>query len=71
MTKYRVTVLQLPVQPNDLGEMTETELYGYLGVRLEEGEDLPALTQLPLNGTVVVKSQNYFNLETRIRITRL
>ena len=35
--QYHVLLLQPSAPPNDLGEMTETELYGYLGGRLGEG----------------------------------
>jgi len=31
--KYRAVLVQPPSPPNDLGEMTETELYGYIGVK--------------------------------------
>ena len=34
--KYQVVIYQPPSLPDDLGEMTETELYGYLGGRLGE-----------------------------------
>ena len=69
--KYHVVLLQPPVPPNDLGEMTETELYGYLGGRLGEAAMEAVRFKLEELGAATAEFEAPFGLKTRIEIRRL
>jgi len=59
--------------PNEIGEMTETALYGHLGTRL--GNDLDAaeavLRELEEKGEAIVRVPNSLGPETIVEILRI
>ncbi len=57
--------------PNDLGEMTETELYGYLGGRLGEAAMEAVRFKLEELGAATAEFEAPFGLKTRIEIRRI
>jgi len=69
--KYHVVLLQPPAPPNDLGEMTETELYGYLGGRLGEAAMDAVRFKLEEQGTATAEFEAPLGLKSRIEIRRL
>ncbi len=69
--KYHVVLLQPPAAPNDLGELTETELYGYLGGKLGEAATEALSFKLERLGTATAEFEAPFGLKTRIQIRRL
>jgi hypothetical protein len=71
VNKYHVVLLQLPAPPNDLGEMTETELYGYLGARLGEAATESLRLKLEKQGVASVEFEAPLGLKSRIEIRRI
>ncbi len=69
--KYHVVLFQLTAPPNDLGEMTETELYGYLGGRLGEAAMEVVRFKLEELGSVTAEFEAPLGLKSRIEIRRL
>jgi hypothetical protein len=69
--RYHVVLLQPPEPPNDLGEMTETELYGYLGGRLGEAAMEAVRFKLEKLGTATAEFEVPLGLKSRIEIRRL
>ena len=69
--KYHVVLLQPPAPPNDLGEMTETELYGYLGMRLGEAATEAMRIKLEELGAATAEFEAPFGLKTRLEIRRI
>ncbi len=69
--KYQVVLVQPPAPPNDLGEMTETELYGYLGGRLGEAAMEAVRFKLEELGAATVEFEAPLGLKSRIQIRRL
>ena len=69
--KYHVVLLQPPALPNDLGEMTETELYGYLGGRLGEAAMEVVRFKLEELGSATAEFEAPLGLKSRIQIRRL
>jgi hypothetical protein len=69
--KYHVVLLQPPAPPNDLGEMTETELYGYLGGRLGEAAMEAVRFKLEEIGAATAEFEARLGLKSRIEIMRL
>ena len=69
--KYHLVLLQPPSLPNDLGEMTETELYGYLGGRLGEAATESLRSKLEKQGAATAEFEAPFGLKTCIEIRRL
>ena len=69
--KYHVVLLQPPAPPNDLGEMTETELYGYLGGRLGEATMEAVRFKLEEVGAATAEFEAPLGLKSRIEIMRL
>ena len=66
--KYHVVLLQAPAPPNDLGEMTEKELYGYIATRMDEAAAQSVLSELGQNGAAVVDFGERLGLKTRVEI---
>jgi hypothetical protein len=69
--KYHVVLLQPPAPPNDLGEMTETELYGYLGGRLGEAALEAVRFKLEEIGAATAEIEAPLGLKSRLQIRRL
>jgi hypothetical protein len=69
--KYHVVLLQPPAPPIDFGEMTETELYGYLGGRLGEAAMESVRFKLEELGAATAEFEAPFGLKARIEIRRL
>ena len=69
--KYHVVLLQPPAPPNDLGEVMETELYGYLGGRLGEAAMEVVRFKLEELGAATAEFEAPLGLKTRIEIKRL
>jgi len=69
--KYHVVLLQPPAPPNDLGEMTETELYGYLGGRLGEAATEAVCSKLEKQGVATVEFEGPLGLKMRVQIERI
>jgi hypothetical protein len=69
--KYHVVLLQPPEPPNDLGEMTETELYAYLGGGLGEAAMEVVRFKLEELGGAIAEFEAPLGLKSRIEITRL
>jgi len=69
--KYHAVLLQPPEPPNDLGEMTETELYGYLGGRLGEAAMEAVRFKLEKQGAATAEFEAPLGLKSRIEIRRL
>lgn len=71
-TKYRVVLFQGPAPPDDLGEMTETELYGYLRSRTGLGgsEAEAVLSELGQKGSATVHFDGPLGLKSRLEIRR-
>jgi hypothetical protein len=70
-TKYHVVLLQPPEPPNDFGEMTETELYGFLGGKLGEAALEIVRFKLEEQGAVTAELEAPLGLKSRIEIRRL
>ena len=64
-------LLRPPEPPNDLGEMTETELYGYLGGKLGEAAMESARFKLEMQSAAAAEFEAPLGLKTRIEIRRL
>ena len=69
--KYHVVLSQPPAPPNDFGEMTETELYGYLGGKLGEGATEAVLFKLENLSAATAEFEAPLGLKTRIETRRL
>jgi len=69
--KYHVVLLQPPALPNDLGEMTETELYGYLAGRLGEAAMEAVRFKVEEVGAATAEFEAPLGLKSRIQIRRL
>jgi hypothetical protein len=69
--KHHVVLLQPPAPPNDLGEMTEAELYGYLGARLGEAATESLRSMLEKQGVASVEFEALLGLKFRIEIRRM
>jgi hypothetical protein len=69
--KYHVVLLHPPAPPNDLGEMTETELYAYLGGRLGEAATEIVRFKLEELGVATAEFEAPLGLKSRIEIRRL
>jgi hypothetical protein len=69
--KYHVVLVQPPAPPNDLGEMTETELYGYLGGKLGEAATEAVRYKLEELGAATAEFEAPCGLKTRVEIRRL
>jgi hypothetical protein len=69
--KYYVVLLQPPEPPNDLGEMTETELYGFLGGRVGEAAMEIVHFKLEELGVATAEFEAPLGLKSRIEIRRL
>ena len=69
--KYHVLLLQPPAPPNDLGEMTETELYGYLGGKVGEAAMEAVRFKLEELGVATAEFEAPLGLKSRIEISRL
>ena len=69
--EYQVMIYQPPAPPNDLGEMTETELYGYLGGKLGEAAMESVRFKLEKLGVATAGFEAPEGLESRIEIRRL
>ena len=69
--KYHVVLLQPPEPPNDLGEMTETELYAYLGGRLGEAAMEVVRFKLEELGVATAEFEAPFGLKARVEIRPL
>ena len=63
-------LLQPPAPLNDLGEMTDTELYEYLGGRLGEAAMEVVRFKLEEIGSANAEFEAPFGLKTRIEIRR-
>jgi len=70
-SKYKVMLLQPPAPPNDLGEMTERELYGYLGGRLGEAATESLRSKLEKRGAATAGFKALLGLKFRVDIRRL
>ena len=70
-SKYKVMLLQPPAPPSDLGEMTETELYGYLGGRLGEAATESLRSKLEKRGAATAGFKALLGLKFRVDIRRL
>ena len=62
--KYHVVLLRPPELPNDFGEMTETELYGYLGGKLGEAAMEIVRFKLEEIGAATTQFEAPFGLKT-------
>jgi hypothetical protein len=69
--KYLIVLLRPPAPPNDLGEMTETEMYAYLGGRLGEAAMEVVRFKLEEMGAAVAEFEAPLGLKSRIEIKRL
>ena len=69
--KYVIVLLRPPAPPNDLGEMTETEMYAYLGGRLGEAAMESVRFKLEELGAATAEFEAPFGLKARIEIRRL
>ena len=69
--KYHVVLLQPTTPPNDLGEMTETELYGYLGGKLGEAAMEAVRFKLDELGAATAEFKAPPGFKSRIEIRRL
>jgi len=69
--KYHVVLLQPPEPPNDIGEMTETELYGYLGGKLGEAAMEVVRFKLEETGAATTQFEAPLASKSRIEIRRL
>jgi len=67
---YRV-VLYEPTAPNELGEMTEMQLYGFLGTRLSEDTAHALLDELEKKGAVTTYFDHPLKPRTRVEIWRV
>jgi hypothetical protein len=70
-SKYRVMLLQPPAPPSDLGEMTETELSGYLRGRLGETATESLRSKLEKQGAATAGFKALLGLKFRVDIRRL
>ncbi len=66
--KYRVALFQHSAPPNDLGEMTEIELYGYLRVKIDEDTAKAVLFELETKGASAVEFEGSLGLKARVEI---
>ncbi len=58
--------------PNDLGEMTETEMYGYVRTRLGSMDEAEAvLRELKKKGTATIYFDSPLNPKIRVEIRRV
>ena len=69
--KYHIVLLQPPAPPNDFGEMTEIELYGYLGGKLGEAAMESVRFKLEEVGAATAEFAAPLGLKTRIEIRRI
>jgi len=69
--KYVIVLLRPPAPPNDLGEMTETEMYAYLGGRLGEAALEVVRFKLEETGAATTQFEAPLGLKSRIEIRRL
>ena len=69
--KFHVVLLRPPEPPNDFGEMTETELYGYLGGKLGEAAMEIVRFKLEEIGAATTQFEAPLGLKTCIEIRRL
>jgi hypothetical protein len=69
--KYHVVLFQPHAQPNDLGEMTETELYAYPGGRLGEAAMEVVRFKLEEVGAATAEFEALLGVKFRIEIRRL
>ena len=69
MKRYHVILLQAPVLTNDLGEMSETELYQFLRDKLDAIAIEHLMSQLRYNGTALAEFTTSAGLKARLEIT--
>ncbi len=69
--KYHVVLLLPPAPPNDLGEMTETDLDAYLAGRLGEAAMEAVRFKLEELGAATAEFEAPLGLKSRIEIRRL
>ena len=67
--RYHVILLQAPVLTNDLGEMSETELYKFVRDKLDAIAIEHLMTQLHYNGTALAEFTTSGGLKARLEIT--
>jgi len=69
--RYRVVLHERPT-PNDLGEMTETEMYGYVRTRLGSMDAAEAVLQeLEEKGEAITYFQPLLGPKIRVEIQRI
>ena len=69
--RYRVVLQERPA-PNDLGEMTETEMYGYVGTRLGSMDAAEAvLRELKKKGKATTYFDSPLGPKIRVEIRRV
>lgn len=68
---YRIRLLQPPVVTNDLGEMSETEVYKFVREKLDAVGAERLMSELQFNGTASAEFTTSGGSKARIEITRL
>lgn len=69
--RYRVHLLQPPVLMNDLGEMSETEVYKFVREKLDAIGAEDVMSQLQFNGTASAEFTTPLGLKARIEIVQV
>jgi len=69
--RFRVRLLQPPAPANDLGEMSEAQLYGYLRTKLGESRADNVMSELEHSRRAVTEFEVSLGLKTRVEIIEI
>lgn len=69
--RYHVVLLQAPVLTNDLGEMSETELYNFVQGKLDAIAIERLMSHLHYNRTALAEFTTSGGLKAGLRITEI